>query len=282
MAAHLSQFQQQLKIRLAAGVDLAQLRSLNLVNISNHDVLHFDEKSGRINASIQEKIGAIVVSEKPEKALIDDEQIFALWQVQLEKNGLSFLNFQQDDKALLLRWQWINLTQSQHNFPDVSECSLISKASIWLKPFISNITTKTQLQKLNVTEMLLTMLDYQQQKLLKKLAPSYYVGPTGRKCSIRYSLEETPIVSLPMQEVYGLQSSPVVGEGKSKINVTFELLSPAQRPIQVTSDLARFWQGSYKEVQKDMKAKYPKHYWPDDPANAEATNKTKKHILKKN
>jgi len=85
---------------------------------------------------------------------------------------------------------------------------------------------------------------------------------------------------LPMQEVYGMQMSPTAGTGKHRVNLTLELLSPAQRPIQVTADLAGFWQGSYKSVQKEMKAKYPKHYWPDEPAQAKPTNKTKKYMEK--
>jgi len=278
VAAHLTQYQQKLQVRLAAAIDINQLESWNLAQITDHEILTYDENSGRINAVTQKRIGAIVVEEKPAKALIDDDKLYLLWKTQIENKGLAFLNLQKADHALLLRWQWINLTQSTSELPDVSEQSLIANSSIWLKPFISKITTKAQLVKLNFSEMILSMLDYQQQQLINSRAPSFYIGPTGRKCAIRYSLEQAPIVTLPMQEVYGMKSSPTVGSGKSKINLTFEFLSPAQRPIQITSDLARFWQGSYKEVQKDMKAQYPKHYWPDDPANAQATNKMKKHM----
>ncbi|XQW85518.1 ATP-dependent helicase HrpB [Thalassotalea piscium] len=280
IAAHLTQFQQQLQVKLAAIVDIQQLISWKLAKQNDHESLHYDEKSGRINAVKQKRIGAIIFEEKADKMLMNEEKVFALWFEQLKKNGITLLNWQKEDKDLLLRWQWLNTTSINSKFPDVSEQSLIDNASLWLQPYVSNITTKAQLLKLNVSEMLLTLLDYQQQQLLNKCVPSYYVGPTGRKCAIRYSLEQAPIVSLPMQEVYGLKTSPAVGDEKSKVNLTFELLSPAQRPIQITADLAGFWQGSYKAVQKEMKAQYPKHYWPDDPANAIATNKTKRHILK--
>jgi ATP-dependent helicase HrpB len=258
VAAHLTQFKQQLQVRLAALIDIEQLLAWNLVTISTEDVLNYDEKTGRINALQQKKIGSIIISEKSEKSLIDNEKIYSIWKAQLEKTGLSLLNIQKSDHELLLRWQWINLTQIECELPNVSEQSLILNAPLWLQPFTSNITTKVQLSKLNVSEMLLSMLDYQQRKLINELAPCFYVGPTGRKCAIRYSLEQSPIVSLPMQEVYGMKSSPKVGSGHTQINLTVELLSPAKRPIQVTSDLARFWQGSYKDVQKDMKAQYPK------------------------
>jgi ATP-dependent helicase HrpB len=278
VAAHVTQFQQQLQVRIAAVVDIEQLLAWSLVKISIHEQLTFDEKSGRILAVNQKKIGAILLEEKADKSLINPEKIVELWQAQLHKNGLSLLNWQQEDKNLLLRWQWLNSRASEINLPDVSEQSLIDNASLWLQPFVSDVTTRAQLAKLNVSEMLLTLLDYQQQQQLKNDAPSYYLGPTGRKCAIRYSLEQAPIVSLPMQEVYGLTVTPTVGGNRDKENLTFELLSPAQRPIQVTADLAGFWQGSYKAVQKEMKAQYPKHYWPDDPANAQPTNKTKRHM----
>ena len=278
VAAHVTQFQQQLQVRIAAIVDIEQLLAWSLVKISSHEQLTFDEKSGRILAVNQKKIGAILLEEKADKSLINQEKIFELWQAQLHKNGLSLLNWQQEDKNLLLRWQWLNSRLSDMKLPGVSEQSLIDNASLWLQPFLRDVTTRAQIAKLNVSEMLLTLLDYQQQQQLKNDAPSYYLGPTGRKCAIRYSLEQAPIVSLPMQEVYGLKITPTVGGKKAKENLTFELLSPAQRPIQVTADLAGFWQGSYKAVQKEMKAQYPKHYWPDDPANAQPTNKTKRHM----
>ena len=137
-----------------------------------------------------------------------------------------------------------------------------------------------KLAKLDLSNLLLSRLDYQQQQTLKQAAPSVYIGQTGRHCPISYSNERSPKVSMPMQELYGSTETPRVGgiNGKQGIPLLIELLSPAQRPIQVTQDLVQFWQGSYKDVQKEMKSKYPKHYWPDDPANAKATNKVKKHM----
>ena len=132
----------------------------------------------------------------------------------------------------------------------------------------------------SLSTALLSLLDYKQQKILDNIAPEHFVGPTGRRCPIRYSAEQAPIVSLPMQELYGVSVTPNVGDSQHKTSVSLiiELLSPAKRPIQVTQDLVAFWQGSYKDVQKEMKAKYPKHFWPDDPANAKATNRVKKYM----
>ncbi len=137
-----------------------------------------------------------------------------------------------------------------------------------------------KLAKLDISTMLLSQLDYQHQQILKQAAPSVYIGPTGRHCPISYSTEKSPKVSMPMQELYGETETPKVGglNGQQGIPLLLELLSPAQRPIQLTQDLVQFWRGSYKAVQKDMKSRYPKHYWPDDPENAQPTNKTKRHL----
>jgi ATP-dependent helicase HrpB len=106
--------------------------------------------------------------------------------------------------------------------------------------------------------------------------PTHYVMPTGSKKAIRYQYQSEPVISVRMQEVFGEQDSPLIAQGRKK--VVLELLSPAQRPLQITQDLAGFWAGAYKEVQKEMKGRYPKHPWPDDPANHVATTKTKRQL----
>ncbi|MFT5813024.1 MAG: ATP-dependent helicase HrpB, partial [Psychroserpens sp.] len=174
----------------------------------------------------------------------------------------------------------LNQTQTHLAFEDVTEVHLLNTLEQWLGPYLADITSKAQLDKLNLAELLLTQLSYQQQQVFNQIAPSYFTGPTGRKCKIRYSLAQAPIVSLPMQELYGVSTTPSVGDSQhnSQVALIIELLSPAQRPIQITQNLVAFWQGSYREVQKDMRAKYPKHFWPDDPANAQATRQVKKHL----
>ncbi len=278
VAVNVAVYQGKLAIRLAAKVDVQQLLDWQLITITKRDVCTYQPNKSRIISVTQQCIGEIVLTEQSTSAQENEQQLYQVWREQILAQGLAFLNWQVQDHALLARWRWINSCQDIDGFPDVSDSALLASLDLWLQPFIGGVLTKSQLGKLDISTMLLSMLDYQQQQLLDKLAPSYFIGPTGRKCPIRYSQQSAPIVSLPMQEVYGMQSSPCVGQGKQQTPLTIELLSPAQRPIQITADLAGFWQGSYKEVQKEMKAKYPKHYWPDDPANACATNKTKRHL----
>ena len=280
VAANLSEYQQKLQVRLAAPVDIEQLLTWNLIKFKQIKQLNYDTKTQRISAKQQSVYGAIVLSEKTSNEKITHEAIASLWQQQIQRYGLSYLNWREVDQKLLSRWRWISQTQQHLNFPDVEESDLVQHFSLWLAPFIGDIKNKNQLDKVTLSTALLSLLDYKQQKILDRIAPEHFIGPTGRRCPIRYSAEQAPIVSMPMQELYGVSVTPNVGDNQHKTGVALiiELLSPAKRPIQVTQDLVAFWQGSYKEVQKEMKAKYPKHFWPDDPANAQATNRVKKYM----
>jgi ATP-dependent helicase HrpB len=270
-------------VQLAATIDIEQLIELGIVTPTREVVTDYDNQKDRIVAKTVTRIDALVLSEVSTIDKLSSEDIAKMWDVELKKIGLSFLSLNEEVKGLLNRWQWICAHRSDLMFPIVNEESLLKQTDTWFTPFVGNIKNKKQLNKCNFLDMLLGLLTYQQQQVLKTVAPTHFVGPTGRRCAIRYSDEKSPIVSLPMQELYGLSITPSVGmvsntDVKHAIPLILEILSPAKRPIQVTQDLIAFWKGSYKAVQKDMKSQYPRHYWPDDPLNAKATNKTKRHI----
>jgi ATP-dependent helicase HrpB len=279
VAARIYTSRERLCISSAAAVDMTVLLAWEIVKPLSNNRLHYCNKQKRIVAANEQTIGAIIIAEK-NATDISAQLIVNCWLKQIKKMGLSWLNFQKKDLDLLTRWRWVNRTQPHLAFIDVTEVALLAQIDAWLAPFLGNVRTKAQLDKLNYSEILLAQLNYVQQQQLNKYAASFFIGPTGRKCPIRYREEQGPIVSLPMQELYGVSETPVVGDRQNGAEqpLVIEILSPAQRPIQVTQDLVSFWRGSYKEVQKEMKSSYPKHYWPDDPANAQATRKTKKHI----
>ncbi len=286
VVANLSQYKNELQVRIAAAVDINCLVDWGIIKPTPYVNLGYDDKKDRIFAKQQNKVGALVIDEKSSSGSLTDQQISQMWCQQIQTRGLDFLPWQDNNKTLLMRWRWLNQYQAHLVFPDVSEPALIEQLSTWFSPFVGQIKSKNQFKKLDFTTMLLSLLDYQQQQLLAKVAPTHFVGPTGRRCPIRYSSEQSPTVSMPMQELYGVHQTPTVGDSmlgdnQRPIPLILELLSPAKRPIQVTQDLVQFWQGSYKAVQKDMKSQYPRHYWPDDPANAKATNKTKRHLINK-
>ncbi len=274
----------QLTARLASRISAAEIESNFSNKIELHDIAKFDDKNARIVTQRQTSLGAITLSEMPLQQAASSETISSMWCELITKKGLGILPWKAKDLSLRSRWQWLNEHFPEFELVAIDEESLLAQLSIWFAPFVGEIKTKSQLAKLDLSQMLLSLLSYQKQQWLNQAAPTVYVGPTGRNCPIAYDVERSPKVSLPMQELYGLSHTPNVGivagvnEQKQGIPLLLELLSPAQRPIQVTQDLVKFWSGSYQAVQKDMKSRYPKHYWPDDPANAKATNKTKRHI----
>tara|TARA_R110000737_G_scaffold35236_3_gene54187 strand:- start:13338 stop:15911 length:2574 start_codon:yes stop_codon:yes gene_type:complete len=280
VAVQFFQRKQSLAIAMAAEVNLSAALTWQVVAAKSKTHLYFDSKQNRLRCANQQVIGSLVISEENTTQQIASELLIACWCQQIRKRGLSWLKFDEHAQQLLLRWRWLNQSQSHLAFAEVSEEHLLNDLEQWLGPYLTDITTKAQLDKLNLADVLLAKLSYQQQQVFNQLAPSHFTGPTGRKCKIRYSSEQAPIVSLPMQELYGVSVTPSVGDVQynTQVALIIELLSPAQRPIQITQDLVAFWQGSYREVQKDMKSKYPKHFWPDDPASAQATRKTKRHI----
>ncbi|TYK67350.1 ATP-dependent helicase HrpB [Colwellia echini] len=289
-----------LTVRLACYINFDDITRFFSTNIKQQDTASFDAKVGRLVAKRQTLLGAIVLAEQSLTKDVSASDISAMWCSLVQQKGLDFLPWQAKDLALKTRWQWLNKYCPEFGLVILSDEFLLANLFTWLAPFVGDIKSKTQMAKLDISAMLLSLLNYQQQKILNKAAPSVYIGPTGRHCPITYSQEQSPKVSLPMQELYGLTQTPMVGiidgindginesisnnelNGKGKSNqgvaLLLELLSPAQRPIQVTQDLVKFWSGSYQAVQKDMKSRYPRHYWPDDPINAKPTNKTKRHI----
>jgi ATP-dependent helicase HrpB len=150
----------------------------------------------------------------------------------------------------------------------VSDADLAASVETWLTPWLDGITRKEHLARIPLMDVLRGLLSWEQQRELDSLAPTHLQVPSGSQIRIDYLDPSAPALSVRLQEVFGLDATPRIGGGR--IPVTFKLLSPAQRPVQVTRDLASFWRGSYAEVRKDMRGRYPKHYWPENPLEAQA------------
>jgi ATP-dependent helicase HrpB len=153
--------------------------------------------------------------------------------------------------------------------------TLCETAENWLEPYLQNIQKNDDLKKLNLIQILENSLEFEQQNLLKKLAPSTLEVPSGSKIPLEYKLDgEIPLLSVRLQELFGLLETPKVNE--NKIPVLIELLSPGYKPVQLTQDLKSFWKNGYFEVRKELKRRYPKHEWPDNPIGAEAVRGVKR------
>ena len=157
-------------------------------------------------------------------------------------------------------------------WPNVSETGLFTDLG-WMKPYLHSISSIKDLKKLNLHSILLAMLSWQQQQQLEQLLPTHYLAPSGSKIKLDYSNEAAPVLSIRLQEMFGATETPLLFNGK--LTVIIHLLSPARRPVQVTSDLASFWKNTYPQVKKELAGRYPKHYWPADPLIAQATSRCK-------
>mmetsp|Transcript_48583 Transcript_48583/g.114721 ORF Transcript_48583/g.114721 Transcript_48583/m.114721 type:complete len:200 (-) Transcript_48583:227-826(-) len=159
-------------------------------------------------------------------------------------------------------------------WPDMSEASLTTSVSEWMGPFLYGVTNRQQIAAVDVQQALMTLLSPEQVRLLSELCPEHVALPTGTRAPIDYSNSQGPTVTVALQEVLGTASLPALLGGDLPLSIA--LLNPGKRVIQITTDLERFWNGAYKEVRKEMRGRYPKHYWPEDPANAVPSTQTSK------
>lgn len=179
----------------------------------------------------------------------------------LREHGFNLLNWDESCQSWLQRVQW--LSKYLDSFPALDEHALLQDVESWLLPYCGNIDTLAQLRRVALLPLLQATLSWDQQQQLENAAPIYYAAPSGKRYRIRYEADQGPTVAIVLQEMFGELSSPMLAE--QQVPLRFELLSPAKRPLQTTSDLAGFWQSSYFDIAKEMRGRYPKHRWPEQP-----------------
>ncbi|MDT8453306.1 MAG: ATP-dependent helicase HrpB [Gammaproteobacteria bacterium] len=287
--ANLDEQQGEARIYLAADINAQQLQGYFSANIQQQETVSWNETLQRVEARQTRSIGKIVLQE----ALISDDKKSATKAAiqqclitAIRNTGLQCLNWSPAADSLSQRVQFINHHLS-HNptlkpqlnaqtLPDFSDEALLNNLETWLQPYLNNETSIRQCAKLNIHTLLSSQLSWEQQQLINKLAPEKITVPSGSAISIDYTDSIQPVLAVRLQEVFGLYETPTVLNGHCKLMM--HLLSPARRPMQVTQDLNSFWQTTYHEVKKELRGKYKRHYWPDDPFNAQATSKTKKQM----
>jgi ATP-dependent helicase HrpB len=262
------------RILLAADIEPATIIADFPHLIRQTTAVEWQEPSGTLKTIQRRQIGKITLqqhyltkpsNEQIQRALLD-------W---IETEGVEKLNWDTQAEQLRTRIRLAKQWLPQSDWPDVDDETLSERLCDWLLPLLDNVRDIRGLRSLPLSEGLNQLLDWQQKQALEEGLPRLYRAPTGTAVAINYSLERPPVVAVRLQEMFGEQQSPTVAHGK--MAVTLELLSPAGRPLQITADLAAFWRGSYQDVKKEMKGRYPKHVWPDDPANSKPTRKTKKY-----
>lgn len=242
---------------------------------SEREVSGFDEGRGRFVAEKQRVVGSLVLGRETVSQVPAALKASA-WIARIRQKGLACLGL--DDDAMQLRRR-VSLAANLlgGDWPAMDDEALLDGLEDWLGPYLGNINSLNEFNKLDAGRLLRDSLDWQLRRTLDEALPTHYPMATGTQAPIRYEDDGRAMLRVRLQEAYGMAATPLLAGGRLKL--TMELLSPAQRPLALTADLASFWQGPYQDVKKEMRGRYPKHLWPDDPANTLPTKFTKKKTL---
>ncbi|RXJ97427.1 ATP-dependent helicase HrpB [Malaciobacter molluscorum] len=242
--------------------------------IKEEENIIFDKKNNKLQSRKTKYFLNLELDITPCK--IDESNLKNLIIQVIKEEGLTLFNW--DKKAILLkqRVDFLNYNDKTLGFASFDEKDLLNDIEDWLSIYLNDIKSILDLKKLDLYSILINRLSWKQQKELDQLAPIYYLAASGSKIKIDYSNIKLPKLSIKIQEIFGTYDSIKILN--NKIILQIELLSPALRPIQITNDLRSFWQNSYEEVRKELRGKYKKHYWPENPYSAQATNKLKKNM----
>lgn len=262
------------RIRLALPLDIDALIQHYPDWLTSVTALRWDAEKGTLRVLKREQIGRLTLREQS-MPRPSDELICQAMLAWVAEQGIGVLGW--DDAAQQLRQrimcarQWL----PELDWPAVDDDALLATLERWLLPSLTGVRDARALRAINLSEALLRLLDWSLRQRLDSALPSHYTVPTGSRLPLRYQQGEAPKLAVRMQEMFGQHQTPSVAEGR--VPLVLELLSPARHPLQITRDLAGFWQGAYVEVQKEMKGRYPKHVWPDNPGQAAPTRRTKKY-----
>ena len=264
------------RVFLAAPLDP---EDLNAEFVKEVDNISWDTKQGSVVMQREQRIGKLMLSEKPIHDA-DKEQVKSIVCEAMKKDGLTMMAWSEKAvEQVQRRVAQVTAWHPEMALPDVSTEHLLSTAADWLPFYLEEggrvKSSVQELRKLNLAEIIWNLLPYEAQQEVDRLAPTHIEVPTGSRIRIDYRTgAEAPVLSVRLQECFGMERTPCVDDGKRP--VLMELLSPGFKPVQLTQDLASFWQGTYFEVRKELRRRYPKHYWPENPLEAEAVRGVKR------
>ena len=269
------QGQREERIYLATDFDPTLFDSVLAEQVRCVDQLDWDEREGVLRAERQRKVGELILSREPLTGLDESARSQALVNL-VRRKGLELLPWtpglrQWQARVALLRQLDLD-GKGDSEWPDVSDAALLKNLEHWLMPYLGKVSRLSHFANLDLSSIVHNLLPWPLPQRLDEQAPHHLSVPSGSSIRLDYS-EQPPILAVRLQELFGLAETPRIAGGRQVVKL--HLLSPARRPVQVTQDLANFWRSTYAEVKKDLKGRYPKHYWPDDPLVAEATARAK-------
>ena len=260
------------KVFLCAPVAVRDLPFTEVENIS------WDSKAGMVKMQMEQRIGKLVIDSKPIQNA-DKQQIIDIICTAARKDGLSMFDWNESVQRLQRRVAKVSEWHPELEIPDLSTEKLLSTAAYWLPFYLEDagrvMTSISEMKKINLEEALWALIPYDVQQEIERLAPTHLRVPSGSNIRIDYRQgAEAPVLSVRLQECFGMTETPTVNDGKQPLLI--ELLSPGFKPVQLTQDLHSFWEGTYFEVRKELKRRYPKHFWPENPLESEAVRGVKK------
>ena len=275
VAAQLDAGREDARIFLASPVDEDDLHLHHPGLFKTQERIRWDTSSGRVQAVTERLLGRIALSQVP-LAHPDQEQVLSSFLAGIREIGLDKLPWSHESRQIQARIGSLRIWQGE-GWPDIGDSALLADLA-WLAPYCLRMTSSAELRQLDMKTILQSLFSRRQLLELEKAAPAHITVPSGSRLQLAYEPGKPPVLAVRLQEMFGQYVTPTVCHGL--IKVTLHLLSPSNRPIQVTSDLKSFWLTTYSEVKKELAGRYPKHYWPDDPHQAQATARTKKGMRK--
>jgi ATP-dependent helicase HrpB len=277
VAAHVDGRHSNARIFLGAPYSREALERDFDSQISICDEVTWDRRSKSVVARRRRCYHALVLDE--EKLLSPEpSQVLSAMVRGIREEGLTVLPWTRPLRQFQARAVFLGRALGDGRFPDLSDGALADTLETWLAPFLDTVSSLSRLRKIDLKAAILSQLTYKEQQLLERQAPSHIKVPSGSRISLDYgsferSIHDSPVLAVRLQEMFGCEKTPRLANGK--VPVTLHLLSPASRPVQVTQDLESFWNNTYREVKKDLKGRYPKHCWPEDPRSAVPTRRVR-------
>jgi len=301
VAVDLDDRERDARILLAAPIDRAEVEKWFADRLETTESIEWSDREQAVVARLTTRLDALVLDEKPVQD-VPPEAARAAMIEGVRRMGLGALPWNREARELQARIELVRTLDTRASpqaravplgardsapdageapraadlreaWPDVSDGTLAATLERWLAPWLDGVSRRDHLARVPLVDALLALLSWEHRQRLDALAPPYLTVPSGSRVRIDYLDENAPVVAVRLQEVFGLQETPQIAGGR--VPVTFKLLSPAQRPVQITRDLASFWRSGYAEVRRDLRGRYPRHYWPENPLEAEPTRRVR-------